>query len=427
MDLAGNLRCLNVVTVASITELNAMARDQVHQDAGIVTRPLLPASGMDVTGAASVSERTPIICVSFNYSVLNTELTTNVVNTTGTVTQADSMAVLSTGVDAAGSASLRSRDSARYIGGEGLVSSYSAIFSAGAVDSKQIIGLGNSVDGLFFADVDGVFGILHRLSGSDSIFVPQASWSEDPCDGTGPSGLVLDPTKGNVYASSFLWHGFGPIFFFVSDGQRFVLVHVIQYSNLNTVPHLTNPNLPFFAQVINSGNTSDIVLRCASAGVFVQGKDASGSLPSVGVRGCRSNTKSAITAETNLFTIRNKASNVYGGTNTSAVRIKLTGLRVSASAGGAANIFRLVKNATLGGSPSFADFDAATSALDVDVAGTTVAGGRERYAQSLNNNANDSIDLSPYNIVLNPGDTFTVSGSGSTSTLFASLSWIEFP
>ena len=424
---------LGVATsVGSIdSKINPLLRDpDPDVDSGISVRAVLPLRDHDITGNLSVSESTPILALNFNYSVNNTETSTNVTNTTGSVSQAASMAVLQTGTGAAGSAQVESKGAARYISGVGVQASYSTVFTTGVANSQQEAGLGDLNDGQFVGYQGNVFGIFLRIAGVDT-FVPQSSWNYDKCDGTGPSGYVLDPTKIQIWRNGFLWHGAGPLHWRVYDGTHWILIHAIVWANTHSTVHLTNPNLPLHFRVVNSGNTNNITMKVGSAGAAIQGKDATGGLPIIGTRGSAHAVKSvASPTEAAVLTIQNKATNVLGGTNTNRTRVKITGFRMQTStAGGNTGLFRLVRGATLGGSPSYTDYDTNTSVMSFDVAGTTLTGGRELYSQSLNGGNNDSIVLTDANILLNPGDIVTASvalSAGGASNQFVSISWIEF-
>ena len=115
----------------------------------------------------------------------------------------------------------------------------------------------------------------------------------------------------HVYKCQFLYHGFGPISFYISDGSRWALVHRISYANNNTVPHVANPTLPLHAKVINSGNTTNIVLRTASLGAYTEGKDATGVPPIIGIVGSKGNSKTISSTETNIITYKTKTTNIY--------------------------------------------------------------------------------------------------------------------
>jgi len=87
---------------------------------------------------------------------------------------------------------------------------------------------------------------------------------------------------------------------------------------------------------------------------------------------------------------------------------------------------RLVKNATIGGSPSWADIDATDSIVEIDTAGT-ISGGKELVTFPLagkNDRGGDS--LVPFDIIIGPNETVTMTGSSANSaTINGSLLWKE--
>jgi hypothetical protein len=109
-------------------------------------------------------------------------------------------------------------------------------------------------------------------------YIPQAEWNLDRMDGTGPSGAVLDPTKGNVYQVFNQWHGFGGIVFCVENADTTQLdpVHVIKYANTATAPSLLFPNVRL--QWIRSAGSATAaaaavtsVVNATSGALFLQG------------------------------------------------------------------------------------------------------------------------------------------------------------
>jgi hypothetical protein len=137
-----------------------------------------------------------------------------------------------------------------------------------------------------------------------------------------------------------------------------------------------------------------------------------------------SNDKAAVTTtETSIVTIQNKALFV---TKTNRVEIELKSFSYGVD-GTKPAIIRLVKNTTLGGSPSYNDISANTSVVSYDIAGTTLTGGEPIFTISVPKSDGDVIDLSPYNIVLEPGEILTLSVEATSSTTDAtgSLVWSE--
>lgn len=420
----GIVLALALAGLALPTNVN---RDPAGAEFGTVTRSIFPLRQLSASGQQAVEEATPIITLEFNYA-LNPYFVTTSVNTTGTATQANSMAVLQTGVGAAGSSQFRSTYSMRYLGGTGAFASFTALFSPCVANSQQEIGLADDNDGYLFGCQNAVFGLFRRAGASDT-FVAQAAWNYDKFDGTGPSGVTLDITKGNVYKVQYLWHGYGAIVYYVFDGLRWAPCHIINYSNANTTPHVLNPTLPLRAKVVNTGNTTNLTLKTASMGAYIEGKSGEGSPPVIGALGSKGNTKATSTTEGAIITYRVKATNVLGGTNTNKIRVKFPTLSIASSSGAQDIKFRLVLNTTLGGSPSFADFDTNTSVIQTDTAGTTLSGGRELYTQYVPNGTNLAPPVEALGITLNPGDQITIAATSLSGTpnAFGGMSFTELP
>jgi len=406
-----------------------LSRDPAAGENGILVRPISPYDQLSAVGRPVTAEAEPVAALSFNYSINPAHVSSLIVDT-GAVTQASSMAVLQTGTGATGSARIRSTSAARYVAGTGVYASFSALFTAGVANSRQEIGLGDESDGVFFGYQGATFGVFLRSGGSDT-FVAQSAWNgADKFDGTGPSATTLDKTKLNLFKVQFSWHGAGTIRYYISDPTtgRFALVHQIVYENTATVPSFMNPTLPLHAKVVNTGNASNVTLKTASMGAYVEGNSATGPIL-IGWPGADYGITTATGTEAAILTLKNKPSNVFGGINVNRVRTKILRIGI-ANPSGAKDMRFLVKlNATLGGTPNYVDSDTTTSVIAVDKSGTTVSGGRLLGAVRLASGASENIDMTPYNFTLNPGDTATFSAQNATDNTpldaELSVSWLE--
>lgn len=253
-------------------------------------------------------------------------------------------------------------------------------------------------------------------------WTPQSSWNGfDTFDGTGVSGVTLDPTKGNVYRIAYQWLGFGAIRFYIEEPATgsFVEVHRIVYANQNTVPSVYNPTFPLYVSAINHANTTNMTLKTASMVGMVQGKEVEH-----GERFGADASKASVTTEVAVLTIRVKE--VYQS------RINRTHIFPDLWSGGGENSggktinFRLLYNATLGGTPSYSDIDTNTSVVEVDTSATTVTGGFELLEViTVGGTASQVVQLDT-GFHMAPGDTLTVSAQSSqTSTAITSFGWIE--
>jgi len=385
--------------------------------------PFAPDSAfIGAFGQLVAQEETPIVTIDFPYNI-NTAYVTPTTANGGTVTQANSQAVLQTSAAANGSATLNSIIAARYLPGQGKIIRFTAIFTPGVANATQIIGAGDDNDGYFFGYQGATFGLFRRQNGTD-FFTAQADWNTDTFDGSGdagnPSGALLDQTKGNVFQIKYQWLGYGAIRYYIEDNATGVVtqVHVIKYANLNIIPSVFNPSFQLHAQVINSGNTSNITLTTASMGLYSEGPvDVSGARFATG------NRKTGITTETNIFTIQNKTS-FQSKTNRGRIHFDSIGSSIS---GAADAQYRIVLNATLGGTPSFTDIAVNQSIAAVDVAGTTVTGGTEWRRGPSAGNFQLAEDISTLEMRLNPGDTLTFAGTsfGAAVSPNLSASWRE--
>jgi hypothetical protein len=376
-------------------------------------------------GIPLVATESPIprMQLSFPYNI-NTANVTAINANGGTVTQANGKAILQTSAANNGSSILRSRFAARYTPGQGQAIKFTAIFTPGVANSRQEIGVGDATDGFFFGYVGAVFGIIRRRGGVDD-FIPQSTWN-GTFNGASSTPVNFNPADGfgNVYTIRYQWLGFGDIYFFIEDQETgfSFLVHTIRYASTQAIPSILNPSLPLWARAVNSGNATNITLQTPSMGAYCEGPyNPYGPNFAVG------NRKTAITTETSIFTIRNNLT-VFGGpanNNRSNLRIDT----ISGSLSGAADSqVRAVLNATLGGAPVFNDIDVNTSIVAIDVAGTTVTGGREIPIRiPSTGNAQFAIDISDIEERLAPGDTLTFAGSSFAGAVVVNggFGWTE--
>lgn len=369
---------------------------------------------------------------SFEYTVDNTELNTNTVANGGTVTQASAMAVLSTSTTTASTGLLQSKRHAKYKTGLGGVSRFTTLYTSPVAATEQFAGLmdeiGSSVafkNGYILGYIGTTFG-FSRFS-NDAVFtVDQANW-DDPLDGTGESGMTLIQTNLNVWYIQFQYLGAGAITLWVEDDATGFIIkaHTILYANKNTVPSTSNPNFHFSLWVDNKATTSDLILKSSSYSYFIEGKTTFIELhqPQFSTE---EQSVATVTTEVAIVTIRNKST--YAS-KTNFIDIFVQNIIASIEASSANNLgkIRLVRDATLGGTPSFSDINTTDSVVEMDVAGTTVTGGKEVFPSPLAGK-NDKLDknLTDFKIIIAPGESLTIAGSSANSaTINSALLWKE--
>jgi hypothetical protein len=389
----------------------------------------LTSQHLGAFGDIMVAEKTPVVQMDFVYGI-HPQLGTSTVTNSGSVAASAGLLVLQSSNNANGTATFFSVAPARYRPGQGISARFTTVFSSGVVASTQIAGMSDNGDGYFFGYNGTSFGILHKNRGVET-WVPQASWNGDTCDGNGPSAFNWNKQTGNVLQIVYPYLGYGNIKFYVQDNatSRFILAHTIRYNNTYAHTQLSNPSLKFKAYVGNSGNTANRTLSIGSVGVFLNGKREYLG-PQFGV----SNIKTSVSSEQSIFAIRN-ATTYNGVVNTGVLRLR--SLSFSNDNGTAIGRMRIIKGATIGGSPVFTPVRGTTadngvtitsgeSVASFDVAGSTGTGGYTVYNMQSSRNTSSDVDLTPYNIYITPGETVIFGAECASNTSFGvSVNWNE--
>lgn len=104
-----------------------------------------------------------------------------------------------------------------------------------------------------------------RATVTQSVRVLQSQWNMDKCDGTGPSGYVLDPKRMQMIYIDYSWYGAGTIRFGVRGPKGNVIyVHRIVNSNVNQLAYQKSGNLPARYEVDNSPVTYGTLISGAT-------------------------------------------------------------------------------------------------------------------------------------------------------------------
>jgi hypothetical protein len=234
---------------------------------------------------------------------------------------------------------------------------------------RDSVGAASGVYSISGTTVVGSFAQTRAGAAVTEQFIAQADWNGDPMDGTGSSGVTIDPTKGNVYQIGIQYLGYGAIVFQVEvsaagNNAVFVTCHTLALPNTLTATSFRNPSFPFTMSAYSAGSTTNLTVSSASFAGFIEGeKKLHGNRFSYFAQ------STAVDAATYraLFTVMNKR--YYGGIANQAV-VNL--LSVSGAIKHSSPvILYLVKNGTLAGNPSFADYST-TSCTTWDTSATTV-------------------------------------------------------
>jgi len=265
----------------------------------------------------------------------------------------------------------------------------------------------------------GSFAETKTGSAATETFIPQSTWNGDKLDGTGPSGVTLDPTKFNVYQMKLQYLGAGAITFEVEaapagNNPTWVPVHSIQRPNNFTQTTFGNPSFPFtFSAYSYSGSGTDVTGECGSYAGFQEG-----------IQIARGNNytyyaqKASIDAGSYfaLFTIKNAY--YYKGVANQSV-INLLNIRAACKHNNPVTIY-MIKNATLVGTPSFSSYATNSCSLYDSSASTCTFTDNDQLIWSGGLGETGNLGAILENINLQPGDSVTL----AARTVFGTANYV---
>lgn len=124
---------------------------------------------------------------------------------------------------------------------------------------RQRVGYFTSGNGVYFeADGEDLYMVIRSsVTGVvNDTRVAQSSWNQDPMDGTGPSGITLDPNKTQILWTDIEWLGVGSVRVgFVINGI-FYICHVFNHANTETNVYMTTATLNCRYEITNTANTA---------------------------------------------------------------------------------------------------------------------------------------------------------------------------
>ena len=278
---------------------------------------------------------------------------------------------LSTGGTASGAKAIRqTHEYHLYLPGRGRLAVAGFIFGTAATNLRRRVGLFESNNGYFLEQTSTGLRFTTRSDVSGSVVdtaTEQASWSIDPFDGTGPSGVTIDFTKAlALIIDNVGYNAAKTRFGFLIDGH---IQYAHEINNLNALTSFAigTSDLPLRYEIENTGVTSGTNTMKASSCVVY---DEDGGSTELGYQFSANNgtTSKSITTRAPVMSIRPKTT--FGGlTNRAHVHLKSFELLVKTND----MLYEIVRNGSLTGS-SFASV-AGDSVTNFDTAATAISGG----------------------------------------------------
>jgi len=257
---------------------------------------------------------------------------------------------------------------------------------------------------------------------STDTFIPQSTWNGDKLDGSGSSGITIDPTKLNIYQISFGYLGTDSIVFRAKlsptngNNPTWITFHTIRFPNTLNTTSFGNPSFPFTIAAYSAGSTTNLTINSGSFAGFIEGNkflhggrfSYFNSLTTVGATNFQA-----------LMTIMN-ARYYKGRTNQAVINLLSTSGALKHTS---PCIFYLIKNGTLAGNPNFQQLTNDSCSL-WDTAATTVSY-TDGYQLLWTGHLGDTGELDhhfgngSYNaeeLTLQPGEWITLAARAATGT-----------
>ena len=278
-----------------------------------------------------------------------------------------------------------------------------------------------------FADVDsgvtaGAFSTPVTGVAPTDNWVLQADWNVDVMDGSGKSGMTLDPTKGNIYRIQYQYLGYGSLCFCVEDADTgdIAPVHNLQYANRNIVPTLQDPTLhaTLIAKTETGYSGGALTMKSSSLSGFTQGK-----VSREGIRRSISQEKSMTTTEQVIMILHNEL-DFNGKHNKITVWPDFMSFGSESSK---TTTLRLYKNPTvITGGAALTPIESGVSVMQTSQTGSTISGGARLLTMIFNGGGDRN--LAQFAAKIRPGERYVITGqlsSGAASLVDVSMTWVE--
>lgn len=249
-------------------------------------------------------------------------------------------------------------------------------FASAKANLRQRVGYFTSQNGVFFEqDGSTLYMVIRSYTSGAAVDtrVAQSSWNVDPLDGTGPSGITLNPALVQIFWIDIEWLGVGNVRTgFVINGQ-FIVCHTFQHANVvgNTKVYMTTATLNPRYEITNTGVTASAsTMKQICSTVMSEG----GYNPSVNIQYVSNDTNvtriSGANTVTSLASIRLNPN--YPDAVVIPSQVDLLSLDVRYGQ------FRLIENATLANA-SWSNASA-TSVVQVSATTDTITDGNVVFA-----------------------------------------------
>jgi hypothetical protein len=323
-----------------------------------------------------VAEPVGVYDAHFEYGLAN--LRYNAITASGgTITHLpnESSASLATVAVAGSRARLISKACHRYIPGKSQMIAMTSVIGAGVAGVIKRVGYFDTGDGIFLEQngvTDVAFVLRTSTSGapSDANRVVQANWNRDTFDGTGPSAITLDLTKGQILMLDLQWLGMGRVRCGFDIDGRFWPAHEFRNANSVTAVYMKTANLPVQYEIVSAAGAVASMKATCSTVVSEGGSEKDQGF--VFAAGTTVTAPRTVAAGTPLPVVAIRPALLFGGVQNRAL-FKLENVSWLAVSGAGEYKWEVIYNCAItGGAWGTVNAD---STAEVNITGTAVAGG----------------------------------------------------
>ena len=193
----------------------------------------------------------------------------------------ESTALLTIGTDSGDKITRESKRVFTYQPGKSLQVMQTFVFAPLKAGLRQRAGYFSRQNGVFLEqDGTDVYLVLRSYISGEVVDtkIAQRDWNIDPLQGTGPTDIVLDLTKAQIFITEYEWLGVGSVKAgFMIDGV-FVGIHQFNHANNISTVYTTTATLPVRYEIENvAGTSSSSFLKEISVSIVSNGGDFLGN------------------------------------------------------------------------------------------------------------------------------------------------------
>ena len=235
-------------------------------------------TNVDAFGRLRVSQPYTLFDSQQRYAADNQFDTSTVNGATTTFLSNESSVQMSVAATTNSEAVRQTFRSMSYQPGKGLLVLATFAMNTPTANIRQRVGYFNTQNGVFFQANGTTLSMVLRSDSlptpgtpSDIRTVNQADWNGDKLDGTGASGLTLDPSKTQILWMDFEWLGVGSVRTgFVINGQ-YIVCHTFENANEVASVYMTTAILPVRYEITNLSNVTTASMKQICSTVISEG------------------------------------------------------------------------------------------------------------------------------------------------------------